>query len=188
MEGAVAMAVYEVGAPWPQPIASEGMTAVVAPGEEAPSLTLVCALGSPTPAEIAALTKGRLRLAIVPSPPLTWIVLDAGKISFDAPYALGVEAAERRAEIADSLARASRWSAETRNLVTIATVDSDTGLTRGLRAATLSRAWWLALAAGISAAAIEPAARDAAIARDLRRWPQTADMLRAATALEVVGL
>jgi hypothetical protein len=182
------MAIYEVGAPFPLPIASEGMTAVIAPGDEAPSITLVCALGAPTPAEIAALTKGRLRLAIVPSPPLTWIVLDAGSISFDAPYALGVEAAERRAAIAESLARASRWSAETRNLVTVATVDIDTGMTRGLRAATLSRAWWLALASGMSAAAIDPASRDAAIDRDLRRWRQTADMLRAASALEVVGL
>jgi hypothetical protein len=178
---------YEVGKPWPHPLTA-GMTAIIDPGDEAPQLMLVCAIPSPTPQEVAAMKTGRLRVAIVPSPPLIWIVLDGGEVSFDAPYALGVETAERRAAIVQSVARAVDWPNTMRNIATIVLVDADTGLIRVLRAVSLTRSWWLALAAGLSAAPIEAATRDVAISRDLRRWPQTADMLRDAAIVEVAGI
>lgn len=182
------MTIYEVGAPWPHPL-RPGMQATIDPGDESPSMMLICALPEPTLAEIAALTKGRVRLAVIPAAPLVWIVLDAGAVSFDAPYALGLHSAERRAEIVVSAGRAADWSEEMHNLVTIATVDSASGVTRGLRAVGLSRAWWMALADGLarSAEPLDAGTHQAAIARDLARWPQTVDMLRDATAVETIG-
>jgi hypothetical protein len=123
---------YELGAAWPHPI-GEGMRAVIEPHDEGPALTLVCGLPRPTSAEIKALRKGRVRLAITSSSSLAWIILSAANLSFDAPYALGVESDDRRAAIAAALARISAWPEHLRGLVTIITVDSEARVIRGLR-------------------------------------------------------
>jgi len=44
----------EVGKPWPYPLAGDGLQAAIDPAEQGLSLTLVAAVGRPTPSEIAA--------------------------------------------------------------------------------------------------------------------------------------
>ncbi len=128
--------------------------------------------------------------ALLPAPTLAWIVLaTAGSLSLDAPYCPGLAGAGHQAALRAATAMARAWTPAQRGLVTLATVDTATGLTAALRAVSLTRAWWTALADTLDACGpTTPAERDAAMARDYRRWPRTADMLGAAAAAEIAGL
>lgn len=178
----------EVGKPWPYPIPGEGLQALLEPGEDGPQMMLLAAVSRPTPKEVSALRKQPLRLAVLPSPPIVWIALDAGAISLDAPYAIGLGGSERAAALKSSAGMAEAWPENSRGLVTVALVDTDTALIRVLRVVSLSRSWWLALTRGLSACPDDtrPAERDAAVIRDMTRWT-TADMIASATAVETAG-
>lgn len=179
---------YAVGSLWPHRLAGEGMTCLLDPGEDGVSMMLVMAMPRPSRAERRAVKSGVLKLALLPSPPLVWIVAAMPGLSLDAPYAVGVHTPERIAALTSSARRAHAWPDDMRGLITIALVDTADGVVRALRAVSLSRAWWAALADGLeaSAAPIDAAEHQAAMAHDSARWT-TAAMLAAAPVVEAVG-
>jgi hypothetical protein len=180
---------FSVGERWPLPLRGDGMLASIEPGEEGPSLMLVCAMPQPTSAEVTAMRKRPLRIALLPSPPLLWFALATERLSLDAPYAVGLHRPHEVAAILESARRVAGWPEATRSLVTVPLVDTAAGNTiRALRVVSLSRAWWLVLADALPATATitrEEHAR--AIDRDLARWPRTDDMLAAAAISEIGG-
>jgi len=177
---------YAVGEPWPHALAANGLQATLT---EALDLALLAGIWRPTGKEIEAMRIGQLRIGVLPSLPLVWIMLDAGAVSFDAPYALGLEPAEKRASIIEHAAAIGTWPESNRGLISIFTVDSVSRRIGAIRTVTLSRTWWLALADGLraSGAPLSGAAQSAAIKRDYKRWPITAEMFAAASVVEIGG-
>jgi hypothetical protein len=86
---------YQVGQPWPHPIASDELQAVMDVGEESLNLMLVAAVERPTAAEWRALARGQAHFGILPSDPLVWLILATERISLNTPYGLGLTGSER---------------------------------------------------------------------------------------------
>ena len=184
------LALIAKGGPYPYPLVGhDTMQAVVAPADDGLQVMLTAAIRGPSPAEVAAMSTGRIRLTVTTAPPLVWLALAGTRISFDAPYAAGLAGPAHAADIVAASRRAHDWPAEARRLLAVVTVDSATGLIVAQRDCTLSRAWWRALAHAIEATPAEISRRDylAAVARDTGRWT-TADIMAHATAAEVAGL
>jgi len=59
----------------------------------------------------------------------------------------------------------------------------------GLRAVTMSRAWWMALGTAVGECPVDlsPGALQVAIQAGYRRWPDVSAMLKCAVAVEAVG-
>lgn len=176
---------YKVGAPWPHGAAEDGMQAVIDPAADSLSVMLVCHVAGLTPDERETLTRGPMRLGVLPSPPLTWLLLAGPAITLDAPYAVGIAGEEHRAHILRAAHATMAMRESQRLLVTIAVVDR--GVVAVLRAASASRDLALTLAGAILAtpAPLDRALYDAAIRRDARQ--STAQMLAAAQAVETMG-
>lgn len=183
------MQVYEVARPWPHPMPAEGLQMLADPGDEGLSVTLVAAVPSPTRGEVRALTKGRMRLGILPRPPVAYVVLLADGIALDAPYCLGIHNAQDIAQRRASAGLARSWTERQKGLLTVATVDSTTRITRGLRAVTLSRSWWIALADALDQCGpTDGSARDRSMRETYARYPMVADMARDCAIIEVAGI
>lgn len=183
------MDIYAVGERSPLPPVAEGMTALIEATPEIAALQLICAMDEPKLSEIRAMTNKPLRLGILPAPPLVWIVLSGDRISFDAPYAIGLHGAEGAAERVAAAAKSMEWNAQQRGVVAITLINTRGNVVAGLRNLSLSRAWHQTLAQALAAspATLSPAERDAAVARDYRRYAQTSDMLAACRIVERGG-
>lgn len=88
------------------------------------SFDLITSVRSPTPSEIRAITKGAITIGLYWYRFSVIAVLEAGKISFDAPMNFLKVPVQDRAP----------WINAGGNLVTIILVDQDTGQIAGLRA------------------------------------------------------
>ena len=180
----------KVGAPSPLGPAVEGMRIILEPGDEAPRLTLVLGIQSPTNREIRFLSNEPIRLGLLRHGNLMWAVLSSGdKLSFDAPYALGVETIKVAEEVRRSVALANAWPDTFRCLVTIVVVDSATGIVAALRVATLSKTWWT-VAANILAevsTSLTSAAYAAEIQKTYQVYATTPAMVSKATIMETIG-
>ncbi|MEW5425086.1 hypothetical protein [Amorphus sp. 3PC139-8] len=179
-----------VGEMWPWPLAGEGLQALMTPGEAALGITLVAGISRPTREEVRALRKGKIRVALLPAPPLVWIVLSGQGLSLDAPYAVGLHAADQARAIRTSAAAVETWPATGRAPATIAVVDASDRIVKALRTVSLTRPWMAALSAALASCpdGLSVAARDAAIRRDMVRWPTTDAMIASAVAVERAGL
>ena len=93
----MAFEAIQVGKPWPYPLAGEGLEALMEPGEEGVQVTLVAALAKPTVAEVQALTNEPVRLGLLASPPLVWLVLAGRDVSLVPPMRSGSTAPSGRA-------------------------------------------------------------------------------------------
>lgn len=174
-----------VGAPWPHP-APEGMQAIISPTEGGLQVALAAALDNITGTELEALIKGPIRLGIATAPPLTWLLLDAGILSLDAPYARGIASPGYAREIAEAAAQIGGWQEQARGLVELYVIDR--GLVAGIRLVSLSRDWWSILAAGLRQPPerLERATYDRAVTEQQARWT-TPEMLARARIVEVGG-
>ena len=174
-----------VGQPWIEGAGPDGMRAIIEPNDGGLALTLALTINKLTAGELKALREGRIRMAVLSSPPLAWIILDAGKVSFDAPYAAGITT--HPGDIALGCAAIAKWTAETRGLANIIVIDR--GKIAALRMFSLSRDWWSALAQAILAAppVLDIAAYHRAIERDAARMT-TPQMLAKAAVVEVGGV
>lgn len=182
---------YEIGKPWPHPYpVSRGMQALAEPGEEGLALMLLVGIPSPTAPEVRAVKSGRIRIGVLPAPPLAWLVLSVHPLGLDAPYALGLHEAPRRTSLLASARLADAWAEAQRGLITVALADTDTRIIRGLRVISLTRAWWQTFGAAIAAceAPLRRPEHESAIARDYAKWRNPAEMLAACAAVEVGGL
>ncbi|MEN2980846.1 hypothetical protein P7L78_21885 [Tistrella bauzanensis] len=179
---------YAVGAPWPHQLAGEGLQMLVTPDADWLSVTLVATARGLTRPEVRALTKGRIRVGIVPSPPLVHILLMADGIDLDAPYCIGLHQPASIDTIRRGAGHARSWAPTRRGALLLAVVDTHDRATRGLRMVSLSRDWWVALADGLDACGpVTPAGRDAAMGAAYCRWPDVTAMTAAATVVEVAG-
>lgn len=182
---------HEVGKPWPGPVnLKDGMQVILNPIEDGLSMVMLAAVPQPTPKELQALREQPLRVGVYASAPLVWVLLDAGAISFDAPYAVGIVPEEDRAKILAGARGMAILAPQVRGLAQIDVIDPARGnRIEVLRAATLSAAWWQVFAAAIDAAAgrgpLGAAAHRAAIAADQRL--STREMFDRAGAVEVAG-
>ncbi|WP_048710764.1 hypothetical protein [Microvirga massiliensis] len=176
-----------VGAVFPhvQP-GQEGMKISITAGE-APSIMFVVMVAGPTNQEVRMVTKGKLRLGLTPSPPLLWFSLLGEKISFDAPYAIGVE--PKAGEILKSVNQVYFAPPETRLLTTVLLLDARDCVIRGIRAVTVSPQWWLALDTLLARCEVPltQSAYLAAMQKDMQRWPSTAALARDAGIIEHAG-
>lgn len=179
---------FEVGQRSPVPLV-EGMKVVLDPHDEGLAATLFVGVPSITPPEIRALTKGPVRLAIVPDEVIAWVVLDSRPLSLDAPYALGLVGEERARAVLAGLRACISWPETRRGMLDLVIGDAATGIVCGLRAVTMSRAWWMALGTAIGECPVDlsPGALQVAIQAGYRRWPDVAAMLKCAVAVEAVG-
>ncbi len=174
-----------VGRPYPYPHPG-GMQVIVEPTAEGLTLLLAVACDRPTPKEMAALRDAPLRLAVLSGRPLTWLALDAGALSYDAPYAAGITEGPHRAAIR-AAAETTRALPETvRGLILIVVIDRGT-ITLN-RLVSCSRAWWRALADSILANDASLAMSDyrRAVAADQARMT-TLQMIEAAGIVEIGG-
>lgn len=180
---------FVVGEPWPYPLRGEGMQALLHPGPEAIELMLVVSIRRPSDDEVTALRERPLRLALLPSPPLVWLLLSAEGLTRDAPYAIGLNAETDRVALLAAARKAHLWAQGTRGLVSITVVDYSGRKIRVLRIVSCTSLWFQTLADALVSAdrPLSQSDYDAAIDRDLRRWPATADMLAAATVVEIGG-
>ena len=182
---------HQVGRPHPGPVViADGMQAILAPTEGGLSLTLLTAVPRPSSKELAALRDAPLRIGLYSSPPLAWILLDAGAISFDAPYAIGITPPAHRDAILTAAKAINDWSAAIRGLVSVDVIDpARTNRIEVLRAVTLSREWWQRFAATLITAAgsgsLDSTSYRAAIASDSQL--NTANMFARASAVEIGG-
>lgn len=187
----MALVPHEVGKPHPGPITiAEGMQAILNPTEGGLSLVLLTAVPRPTATEIKALRGDPMRIGLYKSPPLAWILLDVGAISFDAPYAIGIVPPTHRDEVLAGARAVRDWRPTIRALFSLDVIDTSRGnRIEVLRAATLSREWWTAFARALEDAAaagpLDAAGHRAAIARDQRLT--TKEMFVAAAAVEIAG-
>ena len=180
---------YQVGQPWPHPIASDELQAVMDVGEESLNLMLVAAVERPTAAEWRALARGQTHIGILPSDPLVWFILATERISLNAPYGLGLTGSERAEKLRAAASHARSWPDTECGLVTVAVIDTASRLIAELRARSLSRTWWIALADALAAmpTSLDQSAYNRAIARDYGRWTTPAAMLAACTIIETGG-
>ncbi len=70
---------------------------------------LVAAIERPSAAELAAMRRRPLRLALLPSPPLVWFVLATEGLSLDAPYGVGLHTDAHRAALITSARQVQSW-------------------------------------------------------------------------------
>lgn len=176
---------YGVGEPWPHGPAADGMTAIITPAEGAPNVMLAIHMAKPATGEVKAVRQGALRIGIWASSPLTWLIVDAGPVSLDAPYSVGITSDDHRGKILASAQAMTEMAETERVLITLALIDR--GVTAVLRGVSMSPAWARALSSSILAAPgpLSRAAYDAAIARDSRLTTQ--QMLVQAQAVEAAG-
>jgi hypothetical protein len=114
------------------------------------------------------------------------LILDAGKISYDAPYACGITSPDHARAIVEAAALVDGWTPQTRRLVEIYVIDR--GKLALARAVSLSREWWQAFAGSIADApeSLDRAAYERAVAQQQARMT-TAQMLQRAAAAEAGG-
>jgi len=156
---------FEVGSPWPYPNVN-GMQALITAADDGLSLMLACACDKPTVREHKALNEGPLRFGLLSSPPLTWIILDAGVISYDAPYAVGINSARQHDDILGAAKKTLAITEDLRGLAILAVIDR--GKISILRGLSLTMAWWQCLANSILASPqpLDRTSYERAIARD----------------------
>ena len=152
-------------------------------------MLLACMVHRPTAAEIDALTRKPLRIGLLPSPPLLWIMLAADRISFDLPFVPALAGAAMSEEQRCAADKADGWPDTFRRMLTIGVADTYSGLCVGLRTVSLSKAWWSAFGRSTRrlSATVTAAQRDAAMAADYRRLGTTETMMRAALVNEIAG-
>lgn len=137
--------------------------------------------GSPTEQEIRSVRRSPVHLALLVEGPiidLVWRFEGFGDWS-DCPYSIHLIPSDRRMT-------APVTSGEQRALLQIVLVDAQTGILRAIRAVTLPPHATQRLHAAIreqEGQAFERSAYDAALQALYRRYPQTADMARAAEIL-----
>ncbi len=178
-----------VGTPWPHSLPGEGMQAELRPAAGGLAVWLVVVIDQPSSDEVHAMRKRPLRLGLLPSDPIIWFLLSTEGLSRDAPYAIGLYDERRRSALIAAARQAQMWSEGTRGSVTVPLVDFSDNKIQVLRVISYSAAWFQTLADAL-VASDRPLSRsdyDAAIDRDQRRWPSTADMLAAATITEIGG-
>lgn len=179
---------YEVGRPWPHPIQPAGLQMLAEPIEDGVGVMLVAAVPHISGQEITALTESPIRLGILPSPPIVYVLLSADGLSLDAPYAVGLHDAALAGALRAGVGLARSWPDDRRGTLTIAVVDGADRILRGLRMVSLSRTWWVKLAAALDRCGpVTPAALDAEMARAYRRYPDVAAMMHDATIVETAG-
>ncbi len=173
-------------APWPN--VPEGMVLHLDSAGNQPNAMLVMGMRKPSAGEEKAIRQKPLRVGITTSDPLTWITVEGEKVSFDAPYGLGI--VEKAEQIRTQLRAVDGWTDATRCAVTIVLVDSRDNTIRGLRYATLGKTWWSVFANAILAQPehMTRATYDAALDADMRRYPSTQHLVRAAKIIEPLGL
>ena len=173
-----------VGRAAPRPLWGEGLRAQIKVADGMPNITLWAGANAPTPSEVEAMQDGKLRLSILPAPPLVWIILDAGGgLSFDAPYAPGLEF-----DPMDAAGWGKDWTIVQRALVTVPFVNSEDGTIVSLRGVTLSREWVRQLGqAAAKCSIVDGQTVDAAISRDMKRWRSPRSMIRDAKIIELAG-
>jgi len=178
-----------VGAPWPYPMHHEGLGIVASIAADGLDLLLSVTIGNPTRQEIDALRSGPLRVGLMPSPPLVWLVLYGDGISFDTPFAPGLAGSAMSPEHHAAAAKAAEWAPKTRRLLTLGVADTSTGQTVALRAISLTRKWWQEWAdcCAQASAPITQAQWQAAQQRDYQRWPSTDALLKSCRMVEKAG-
>ena len=182
---------YKVGEPWPGPVTlRDGMQVILNPAEDGLSMVLLAAVPQPTAKELTALREQPLRMGVYASPPLVWVLLDAGTISFDAPYAVGIVPDRDRAAILAGARAIEAWTTSIRGLMQLDVIDpTRRNRIEILRMASLSSGWWQTFAAAIGASATKgplgSAEHRAAIAAD--QSLSTREMFARAAAVEVAG-
>lgn len=175
---------FAVGQPWPYPV-PDGMQAMVDGGAEGITLALAAACNEPSPSELRALREGPLRLGVLARPALTWIMLDAGEISYDAPFCASISGQEYQSRVLQAARATAEQPAKQRRLVELYVVDR--GKIAVIRIVSLSADWWRAFAAAVVAAPqLDMAAYRAAMDADQRAMT-TPQMLAAASVVEVGG-
>lgn len=184
-QGDMMMQRLAVGEPWPYPVAP-GMQATLGVTDTGLSLSLAIQCDRPSAKEMAALESGPLRLAVMASQPITWIVLDAAALSYDAPYARGILSLDDARRVGSALPHVEAWPANMRSLVELYVIDR--GVLALARIVTCSRDWWIELAKGVSDGPerLDRSAYMAAIKRQQQCW-STMEMIGRARIVEVGG-
>lgn len=175
---------FEVGQRHPlvRPGHPEGVTF----GIGADGLYLLGVIGQPTPKEIRAWSRGRLRLGVLPAGLHVLFLLyelDGFAPWSDAPYSLGLTQGMLPQPV----------QPEGGALMQLTLVDAGTAIIRSLRVVSVSAGFcaelWRALGeqGGALPAYSEPA-RQAEVDAAYRRWPHSRDMVKSASMIEVAGI
>ncbi|KMO27211.1 hypothetical protein VQ02_33605 [Methylobacterium variabile] len=177
-----------VGETWDLAPAGEGMTLQLVPAGDHASLTIIVSLRKPAASEIKALTKKPLQFGVTQSQVLTWVTLFGDQLSFDAPYASGIE--KNSADIRASLSHVESWTDKTRNAATIVVTDPRNKEIKGVRLISLSKTWWSVFSRSVVAGpeVLSRETYDAAYMSDQRRYPTTQHLVRAAEIIESGGV
>ncbi|MBN9525811.1 MAG: hypothetical protein J0H82_06400 [Alphaproteobacteria bacterium] len=168
------------------PLVRPGQPEGVTFGIGADGLYLLGVIGDPTPKEIRAWARGRLRLGVLPAGQHVAFLLyelDGFAPWSDAPYSLGLSHGR--------LPQPPR--PEGAALMQLTLVDAATAGIKSLRVVSVSAALcaelWRALDGQASALpAYSEAARQAEVDAAYRRWPHSRDMVKAANLIEVAGI
>lgn len=179
-----------VGERYPFPIKhqGEGMLVHISPTDTVPDIKFVVRLSRPLPSEIEALTKTPIKIGIVGAPPLVWFTLQGDRINFDAPYALGIEPKAR--EIVESFQLVEMASPETRILTDLVTLDAENNIVRGIRTISFTRQWFQVLRRHLLSCPVSltQTTYNLAVEGDMRKYPTTKALVKAATIIERGGL
>ncbi|MFE1598154.1 hypothetical protein [Methylobacterium sp. ID0610] len=177
---------YRVGDPYPGPLAGEGLQMTIEPAERSLNAMLVAGLARPSVNEVEALTRAPIRLGLLVRSPIIYVVMAGAGIDLDAAVAHAGDAT--RGPLVAAARAVYAWDEEHRGLLTVTTVDTASGMVRGLRAVSLSRQWWATLATGLEACPVATTAeRERVNAETYRRYPTPAAMLADCSIIEMGG-
>ncbi len=177
-----------VGEPWPYPMHHQGLGINASIAPDGMDLLLMVTIDRPTRKEIDALRSGPLRIGLMPSPPLVWLVLSGNGISFDTAFAPGLAGSTMTPEHYAAAAKAHEWRKELRRLLMLGVADTSSATPRCC-AVYPSGTWWRKWA-DYCAEAHQPvnhAQWQAAQQRDYRRWPTTNALLKSCPIVEKAG-
>jgi hypothetical protein len=183
---------FVVGEKLPFPLNGDGMRLAINPTDNDNGLEILFFILMPNIRleEEIEFKSHPIRIGILLSGPLVFLLLIVDKIKLDAPFAVGAYDPKFQPQLLACANEARKWSPSTRRPVNMIIVDETTQIIKHLRYMTLTQSWWVQLADAFELCpkTLSKEEYKAAMTRAYKQWQSTAEMIPACLIVEQAGI